>query len=127
MHCQGDSDNTVREEHTDVLGNCRVANQLSSCQRSNHKQGVEQDDTDDGLLIGSLLNVCTADQDGCNGIKTNVILLLDSMAAVGMYALRDAGTLSHVCRSHHQRPDPPGGLRRIGCQMRRRPQRLRTV
>ena len=79
MHCQGDSNHTVGEEHTDVLRDSGVTNQLSSCQRSHHKQSVEQDDTDDGLLVGSLLNVCTANQNSRNGVKTNVILLLDSV------------------------------------------------
>ena len=79
MHCQGDSDNTVGEEHTDVFGNSGVAHQLGSSQRSHNEQSVEQNDTDDGLLVGSLLDIGTTDQDGCNGIQTNVILLLDGI------------------------------------------------
>ena len=79
MHCKGDSDDTVGEEHTDVLGDGGVADQLGSCQRSNHEQGVEQDDTDDSLLVGGLLNVGAADQDSCDGVQTNVILLLNGI------------------------------------------------
>ena len=40
-------------------------------------------------------------------------------ASVGVYPVRDAGTLPHVCRGHYQRPHPPGGLRRFRPEVRR--------
>ena len=79
MHCQRDRDNTVGEEHTDVFGNSGVAHQLGSGQRCHHEQGVEQQNTDDSLLVVCLLDVCAANQDGSNGVQADVILLLDGI------------------------------------------------
>ena len=41
------------------------------------------------------------------------------LASVGVYPVRDAGTLPHVCRGHYQRPHPPGGLRCFRPEVRR--------
>ena len=79
MHCKGDGDDTVGEEHTDVLGNGGVTNQLDCGKGSHNEESVEEDNADDGLLVGGLLDVCTADEDSSDGVKAHVILLLDSV------------------------------------------------
>ena len=40
------------------------------------------------------------------------------LASVAVYPVCHPGALPHVCRSHCQRPDSPGGLRRPGSQGR---------
>lgn len=70
----------------------------------------------DGTVIGTGRNCREARGDATAHAEVEAIraacAALGSWAAGGVRSVRNAGALSHVRRSHGQRPDPPGLVRR---------------
>lgn len=92
MHSQCHSDNAIGYEYTEILTDDRIAEQLLTSQRRYDKQCMEQDNTQQSLLIGSLLYRSASYQKSCNRKLSHL-----SMSAVG-------GQGSHILQEDQLSP-----------------------
>ena len=85
VHHQSQGDNAVGDEHTEIFTDCSVAEEVLTGRGCHDKQQVEQHTTHHCLGIGSLLDGSAANQDGCTGIQTD--LLMGTVGLEGAHVL----------------------------------------
>ena len=66
MHCKGHGNHAVGYEYTEIFTDDRIPEEFLACQGRYDEQGMEQDDSQDCLLIAGLLYRSAAYQKGCN-------------------------------------------------------------